>query len=293
MPVDQNGNRAQVIIYGGSTIRRMNFGRLYEQFFNAASRDLLHRLRAQAGLAPKLKPTDYQLDTVISNPALVEPIWQTLMRYYEMVVPLQYDMLINDPDHARHVRHVLSDGIYLYMPPDNPTHLRLSAKAVRESEFCPHYGPVTYRDVYGRLTTTVENVLIGDLYMMMLEKIGEDWSGVASVRVQQLGLPAKLNNQDKLSTPGREQPVRSEGESETRSGICTIGSKAVANLMDQTNNPASHRSVVESILRAERPADIAQVVDRQVIPYGGSRPVELNQHLLECRGVRFRYKPDF
>lgn len=291
MPVDENGNRAQLVFYGGSTIRRMNFGRLYEQFFNAASRDLLHRLRAQAGLQPKLKPTAHQVAMVVNNPSLVEPIYNTLMRYYEILAPLQFDILNQDPDPAHHVKHVLTDGIYLYMPVDNPINLRIASKTIMESEFCPHHGPVQYVDTEGNLTTTKKKVLIGDLYIMMLEKIGEDWSGVASVRVQQLGLPAKLNNQDKLGTPGREQPVRSMGESETRSYISNVGPMATMNLIDQTNNPASHRAVVESILRAPQPSNIAQAVDRRKTPYGGSRPVQLCEHLMECRGVRFRYRP--
>lgn len=292
MPIDENGNRAEVIIYGGSTIRRMNFGRMYEHFFNAAGRDLTHRMRREAGLNPHHKPTTYQLAQVKANTELVDRFWDLLMRYYQLIVPLQYDALVNDPDRARHVTHVLKDGIYLWMPPNNPTNLRLSAKAVMESEFCPHYGKVEYTNNQGVRVKTVKNILVGDLYMIMLEKIGEDWSGVASVKTQQFGLPSKLNNMDKLSTPGREQPVRSMGESETRSYICTVGPEATNELLDQTNNPSSHRYAVAHILRAAKPTNIDKIVDRIAVPYGGSRPVGLAQHLLECRGIRFVYKPD-
>jgi hypothetical protein len=291
MPVDENGNRAEVVIYGGSTIRRMNFGRLYEHFFNAASRDLLHRLRKEAGLNPHLKPTSYQVNIAVQNAAFVDMCWDKLMGYYQLIAPLQYDMLVNDHDRTRHVSAVLSDGIYLYMPPDNPVHLRKSAEALRASEFCPHYGPVTYVNAAGQPVKTVRPFLVAELGIMMLEKIGEDWSGVASVKTQQFGLPSKLNNQDKLSTPGREQPVRSMGESETRSYICTVGPEATNELLDQTNNPAAHRYGVEHILKAPKPTNIDKLVDRKTIPYGGSRPVGLYQHLLECRGVRFVYKP--
>ncbi|MFO5795461.1 hypothetical protein, partial [Klebsiella pneumoniae] len=65
--------------------------------------------------------------------------------------------------------------------------------------------------------TTKDNVLMGPLYMMLLEKIGEDWSAAASVKTQPFGLPSKLNNADRASTPGRETAIRSFGESETRS----------------------------------------------------------------------------
>ncbi|MFO5701888.1 hypothetical protein ACLBSN_32485, partial [Klebsiella pneumoniae] len=47
--------------------------------------------------------------------------------------------------------------------------------------------------------TTKVNVLMGPLYMMLLEKIGEDWSAAASVKTQPFGLPSKLNNHDRTN----------------------------------------------------------------------------------------------
>ncbi|MFO5615266.1 hypothetical protein ACLBQC_32445, partial [Klebsiella pneumoniae] len=49
MPIDENGNRADLIIFGGSTMRRSNYGRIYEHGFGAAARDLAHRLPVVAG----------------------------------------------------------------------------------------------------------------------------------------------------------------------------------------------------------------------------------------------------
>jgi hypothetical protein len=292
MPVDENGNRADVIIYGGSTIKRMNIGRLYEQFINAASRDLTQKVRVQAGLQPKLQPTQFQLSKLKEQPQLVEAIWDQLLRYYAIVAPLQYDLLYRDDDHYRHVAAVLRDGIYLYIPPDNPVNNLEMVKQLRESEFCPHYGKVTYRDNAGKVVTTANQVLIGSLYMMMLEKTGEDWSGVASVKTNHFGVPSKLNNYDKQTTPGRQAPVRALGESETRSYICTVGPQATVELLDQSNSPEAHMNATENILKAAKPTDIDKVVDRTKVPYGGSRPVAFTEHLLACRGLRFRYAPD-
>ncbi len=298
MPVDENGNRADVVIYGISTVKRMNFGRFYEQFINAASRDLLHKVRRQAGLKHNVKPTAYQLATVKQNTEVVESIWQQLMGYYEIVAPLQQDLLIDDPDHWRHVEAVLMDegtwhdGIYLWVPPDNPVNNLAMAKELRDSEFCPHYGPVTYRDNAGKMVTTVDPTLIGTLYMIMLEKTGEDWSGVASVKTNHFGVPAKLNNYDKQTAPGRQAPVRALGESETRSYISTVGPEATMELLDQSNNHTTHSHAVETILKAPKPTNIDKVVDRKKVPFGGSRPVALVQHVLNCRGIKFVYRPD-
>lgn len=286
MPVDQNGNRADVVIYGGSTIKRMNIGRLYEQFINAASRDLTQRLRTNCGLNPNLQPTQHQLSVIAKDMMLVEMCWNELMEYYQIVAPIQYDLLVDDPNHTRHVLATLEEGIYLYVPPDNPVDNLEMVKTISESKFRPHYGPVTYRDNAGRLITTNKPVLIGSLYMIMLEKTGEDWSGVASVKTNHFGVPSKLNNFDKQTAPGRQQSVRGLGESETRSYISTVGPEATMELLDQSNNPEAHRAVTENIIRAAKPTAIEQVVDRRLIPYGGSRPVGFINHLLACRGVR-------
>jgi len=291
MPIDENGNRADVVIYGGSTVKRMNFGRMYEQFINAASRDLTHRLRKACGLEPHLPPTAYQL-TQLKGEQCIEWCWERLMAYYGIVAPLQLEMMKNDSDHHRHVASVLKDGIYLYIPPDNPVNNLAMAKALRDSEFCPHYGLVTYTDNAGHRVNTSGPVLIGSLYMILLEKTGEDWSSVASVKTQHFGVPAKLNNYDKQTSPGRQAPVRGLGESETRSFISTVGPEGTMELLDQSNNPETHREVTRSILQAKYPSNIEQVVDRKKVPFGGSRPVGFVNHLLACRGLKFVNGPD-
>lgn len=292
MPRDANGNIAHLVVYGNARVKRMNMGGLYEQFINAASRDLTHRLRREAGLQPKIPPTAYQLAQLREQPELLQRQFDTLMRYYEIVAPLQYDLLLNDPDPGRHVLRVLKDGVYLYIPPDNPVDNLEMAKALKESEFCPHYGPVTYVDANGQTVTTKDPVLIGSLYILLLEKTGEDWSGVASVKTNHFGVPAKLNNYDKHTSPGRQQTVRALGESESRSYVCTVGPWATMELLDQSNSPDSHKERVETILKAPKPANIERSVDRTKIPLGGSRPVALVNHLLNCRGVRFVYTPE-
>lgn len=298
MPVDERGNRAEVVIYGSSTAKRSNFGRVYEQFTNAASRDLLQGIREMAGMKPTVKPTEHQVNELKGDVELIESMWSKLMRYYEMVVPMHYDLLVDDPDHYRHVRAVLldegtyHDGIYLWTPPNNPVNNLKMAKAIRDSEFCPHHGPVTYRNAAGDTVVTKDPILIGTVYMIMLEKTGEDWSGVASVKTNHFGVPAKLNNHDKQTSPGRQAPVRALGESETRSYISTVGPEATMEILDQSNNHAAHKNAVENILKAPRPTNIDKVVDRTKIPFGGSRPVALIRHILACRGLKFVYQPE-
>lgn len=299
MPKTKHGVTVDVIIYGGSTIRRSNFGRFYEQYYNACSRDLLFRLRSQCGLLPNVKPTEHQLKEIEKNPVLVLDIWNTLNRYFELWAPVHKELIQPDTSSpAVYVCDVLADrehinpGITVNVPVDNPVDILDTIRKIEASEFKPLYDVLTYVNNAGQEVTTDIPMLVGALHILLLEKIGEDWSGVASAKTQQFGLPAKMGNGDANRTPGRENPMRACGESETRSYVAVIGPAATNELLDQTNNPASHREAVRSILTAEQPTNLPVAVPRDIVPYGGSRPVPLMQHLLECRGIRFIYKPD-
>jgi hypothetical protein len=292
MPIDQHGNRVDIVIFGGSTMRRSNYGRMYEHGFGAAARDLVQRLRVEAGMDRHETPTDAQLNAALSNKDWVDYAFMELMDFYAIVTPTQRSLLIDDTDRTRHLRATLRDQYYLYSPVDDQVDLMAAVNQIINSRFKPLYAPVTYVDQVGKTVVTNDPVLVGPLYMMLLEKIGEDWSAVASVKTQQFGLPSKLNNADRASTPGRESAIRSFGESETRSYNSVVGPEPTTELLDQTNNPLAHIAVVHSILTAKRPTDIARAVDRKAVPYGNSRPVGLLNHLLECRGLRFRYRAD-
>lgn len=294
MPVDEAGNRADVVMDPNSTISRMNIGRLYEQYINAASRDVVKRLREIF----QLEPTDPQLLAKLkqakeSNPALWEDAWSYLMGYYQIVSPKMFVWLTSDDytgDRAQHLFHVLKEGIYLYLPPENdpegPEMIRQLEKAYR-----PTYGPVSYIGNSGRRVTTINPVRIGSVYMILLEKTGDDWTAVSSGKLQHFGVLSQVTNADKFSQPTRNQAIRALGESEVRIYTSYAGPAITADILDRNNNPATHRQILESILHAEKPTDIANSVNRDLVPLGGSKPLQLVKHILEIQGIRFVYKP--
>lgn len=291
MPVDEHGNIADCIIFGGSTFRRSNFGRLYEHHWNAASRDLAQRLRVELGLDRHIAARPVDINNAIDKGDL-NYLFNELLDFYAIVAPSQKDILLKHPNPKDYVAKVLSDGFsYIYAPVDEDLELMEVTDELIKSRFAPLRKPVKFTDYHNAIKITEDPMIIAPLHLMLLEKIGEDWSAVASVKTQQYGLPAKLNNGDKNSTPGRESAVRSFGESETRSFNCTIGAVATNELLDQTNNPDSHMEVIKSLLTSKFPTNIERAVDRKKVPYGNSRSVALLNHLLECRGLRFKYAP--
>lgn len=292
MPIDANGNRADIIMDGDSTIKRMNVSRMYEQYINATSRDLTESIRNSFGFDKSL-PSDIQTRNFSNDPSknkLYDKSFKTLKRYYEIISPMMADKLKElDKDEGfrkNHVNAILDDGIYIWLPTNNPVNPVDIIKGL-QAEFPIHIGPVTYRGRSGNVVTTVSPILIGSLYVMLLEKTGSEWSAVSSAKLQHFGIPAKLTNADKYSSPVRGNPVRILGESEVRLFCSVVGGDATMEILDQSNNPAAHKSIVSNILRADKPTNIDSVIDRTEIPRGKSRALVYMKHILQCAGVEF------
>ncbi len=274
MPLDAMGNRAEIIMDGDSTCKRMNVGRMYEHYIEASARETSTRIRH-----------------AIQDGVSLDETWDYLLGFYEIVSPPHYKNVLDvvrSPDQIRkHVDDVAKNGIYRYQPTDNPVKYN---EVIRDlAKYYPACrGPVTYTAPSGRVVTTKSRVLIGGKYILLLEKTGHDWSGVSSAKLQHFGIPARLSTDDKYSSAGRHQPVRTMGESEMRLLAAVCGGDICAELLDRNNNPAVHRNICENILRAPQPSNIDNVVNRDILPRGQGRVVTFVNHVLECGGIRFK-----
>jgi DNA-directed RNA polymerase, beta subunit/140 kD subunit len=275
MPHWPDGTTADLVMDNDSNIKRMNLGGPFEQATNAFGAQLTRR--AQVIMAqPGVIQTNY-------NQA-----WEELMEYYSIVSPLMHEFMVREmvdvPRRNQHVDAVLKDGIYLWLPPHTPD---IGSEIIDRLD--RRYGlemhPVTYRDSNGNLTTTKQKMLIGETYIIMLEKNGFDWSSVASPKRQHFGILARMTNMDKHSTPGRENAVRITGEAEIRLLLALIPDYVVADLLDRPNNPAAHKAEVRSILEAKNPARIELAVDRRKVPLGGNRAIQFIRHIMWCCGI--------
>lgn len=268
MPVDADGNRADIITDGDSTIKRMNIGRLYEQWINACSRDVTKRVVKH-----------------IQDGGSVQEAWQYLLSYYYTVSP-KMGQLMESKDYQstpeEHVQSVVEKGVYLWIPTDNPAHPIESVKLLQKY-FPPTFGPVTYSN--GQVTE--RPVLIGSVYIIVLEKTGVDWSGTSSSKLQHFGIPARVSNADKYATPGRNQPVRILGEAEIRLLNAVVGSDVAADLLDQSNNPTTHKAIIKDILTRDKPFTSDSIIDRRDNPLGNSRSLQFVKHILECAGIEY------
>lgn len=279
MPIDAEGNRADCIMDGDSTIKRMNIGRLYEQYINATSRHVTNKVRA------------WMQEMTAES---IGKAWEYVLGYYRIVSPRMYD-LITGPSYTEqpraHLEAIVKDGVYLYLPTDNPACSEDIVQQLR-AHYPIHIGPIQYRGRSGNYITTVTPILIGTLYVMLLEKTGGDWSAVSSAKLQHFGIPARMTKNDKYSLPGRANPVRILGESECRLLAATIGGDATAELLEMSNSPQTHKHIVANVLRAEQPTNIEEIIDREIAPRGGSRSLIFVNHALQCAGIEFSYQPE-
>lgn len=294
MPIDAEGNRADIVMDPNATISRMNLGRVYEQYFSAAARDVHKLICRVLNITPNTEKEHALIYLQGLSHELKDEAWNHLLHFYKIMNTEMFNWfkegkVRQDPDDF--LAHIVAYGVYVYLPSNHQNELVEMVKACERSTFRPCYGPVTYVGNSGRRVTTKEKVRIGSMYFILLEKIGDDWSAVSSAKLQHFGVPAQLTKQDKYSKPARLQPVRGAGEAEVRIYASYTSERFVAELMDRNNNPKAHKELVMSILKADQPSNIPIAIDRVKIPFGSSKPLQLVKHLCEVSGFQFKYKP--
>ena len=280
MPIDAAGNRADIVMDPNATISRMNLGRLYELYFNGASRDTVKRIS-------QVLP----IEQIMTAPQeVVDQQYDYLTQYYACYSTRMEGWFKNNPiDKRLHLKKVLKDGIYLYMPPDNEKDIRSIVKEL-EAKFPQTYGPVQYIGNSGRVTVTKDPVRIGSLYIMLLEKTGDDWTAVSSGMLQHFGVLAPIPKSLRNAKPSRTQAIRAIGETEARIYASYVGPNMTVDILDRNNSVMSHEAVVDSILQAAIPTNINDSVDRTKVPLGNSRPLQIVKHIGQCSGWEFVYK---
>lgn len=274
--------------------KRMNVGGVYEAGINGASRDVTRELRRMAGIDPYLERNiadvgerrsivHGQLNQLPKGEETLRQIWDYYLGYVKTCSQKMFDKITQEYDLPPHVllNEVLADGIRLWMPVDNPNYLPEVVRQIKE-RYPIVFGPVEYKGVM-----TEAPVLIGSAYILLLEKTGSEFSAASSAKLQHFGLPSKENKLDKFTTPVKTNPVRILGESEVRLMSAMVGSDVVADLIDLSNNPSSHREIVRRIHESPTPSRFVRIIDRGKNPLGNSRPLLFVQHMMQCAGIKF------
>lgn len=276
MPLDAYGRRAMAISDADSTIKRNNVGRVYEQYVNAKSWDVTEDMRALVASGNRQAAIDH---------------YRT---YIKLISPHQTAILdkwaTNSPDKLQtHIDGVLRDGVYTWLRTDNPIH---SAELIyRIKCWQPaRMSPVTYKGKSGKWRTTKSNVLIGSVYMLLLEKTAADFAAVSTAKRNHLGTLSKLTNSDKYSQPTREQPTRILGEAEVRALVAAVGPVMTQRLLEYPNSAVAQKIIARTIMAAPQPTNIDVVIDDSTYEPGHSASNGYVDMLHMCGGVRYARK---
>ena len=273
MPVDADGNVADIIMDGGSIVNRLNPSRTFEIDINASF------ARTRKTIIESIK-MDGSRENYLK-------MFNWLLEAYDIVSPRFAD-IVRRVDPFKHIQAVLKDDIHLWIPTDNPRQPDLMIEELL-SKYPKCFGPILITMDDGRKVWSENPGTIGKQYIIILEKTGEEYSAVSSPVLQHQGIPGKLTKADKQSSPGRPQATRITGETEGRLINSLAHHDALFKLLDIANSPTTHRAVCRQLLTHPTPTNIDQIVDREKYPRGGNRIVRIGNDGLFAAGFMFDY----
>lgn len=287
MPVDENGVRADVIAGGSdSTGSRMNWGRIYEHYLGAFSRDNQSRLVSKF--------------TSKYGPNFINHLTREDELYVLNYVRGMYSHINSESTYfidtlpeeniSSQVKEYLTELIRIFYPPDNERNILDVIESIEKSEYKPHYGPVTYTDTLGKRVTTKDNVRIGVMYLLELDKTGDAFSAVSSSKVNSFNFPIKGGKADKYKYPHSLTPTTTMSETEVRIMSSFAKPELLAELLDVALNPVTHKSLIKQILESKEPFSSNLEINRTSEPYGQTKPLMLLKHMFNAAGFDFEYK---
>lgn len=288
MPVDANGNVADIITDSSSTISRMNLSRAYHHYLGATSRDNRQRLLNHytslygEGFSEALQSSDVAFGI------------NYLREMYSCINPDMVEFIdsLNEEEQLNHLKECLLRQLTIYRPTDNAISAPEMIELLEASPYKPHLGKVTYVDELGNRVTTVDDVRIGNMTFMLLEKIATDYSAVSSARVNSFNFPIKGSNADKYKYPHNLTPTTTLGETEVRILTAFANPVMVAEMIDLALNPVSHKLLVKSVLESEKPYDVSKDIDRSVVDYGQTKSLLLLKHIFNASGFDYQYEEE-
>lgn len=294
MPVDADGNVADVISSPDSIPGRMNLGRLYSPYFNGASRDITREILEIMGFPrkPERPITKEELECVPES-AWNEGVGR-LLKFYSIVSERSYKEfteLLTPEERVEWMLMIFNEAPTLYVPIETEESFDNMVLEI-EKNFKLVYGPVTYIGRSGKKITTLNKFRIAPLLFMLLDKIADTWLSVDFGKHNNFGTLAAMNQMDKHATPWRKTPPRTVGETEGRLDSMYGGRELSAETMDRGGNIATQKAMATGIINAENPTDIENLVDRNIYELGNARPNQMMNHITSCVGFDIVYEPE-
>lgn len=308
MPVDADGNRADILTSPDSVPGRMNLGRCHGPFFNAAARDVRKMMLEELGLERNFKGT-LSLEWLQCQPAdAIDRAVNLMLDYYEltsMYSHKEFTENLSQEERWEWLLNIFNNTLRNFFPIDNQTgpysemvkqleadyfkELNQDVAAKVASKFKLTYGPVTYTGLSGKQVTTLNNVRVAPIYIMLLDKIADSWLAAATGKHNNFGLITAMNNPDKYTRPWHYTAARTVGETEGRLYASYGGPELIAELMDRNGSIATQKEISRNIVNSQDPSNIPSLVDRSQTPYGRAQALQIVGQFNYCLGFKQVY----
>ena len=290
MPIDADGNRADLIVDPKSTIGRLNVGRLYERYIKAGSR------KAKKLVLDKLHEHNFVEINNATDDVLLEAF--KIVTGYTNIVDNEMSkvyMSLLTTKNINKIRiilqEVINEELYLYLTVDNDKRKYEIVEDIKLSKYAPPYGSITF-NYNGEVKHSKNNVLIAPMYIMLLSKIADTTLATSSAKLNHFGIPVVVTKADRDSMPHRNSPTRTIGETEGRIMAAYGGRKFIAELKDRSTSLKTHVAVYNNLLTHKTPTNVEQNVNRRFIKYGGDRSLEILESLWNSIGMELKYVKD-
>lgn len=278
MPVDEDGNVADLIYYKKAQIARTDTGGSMEGHTAACIRDV----------SKKIKKLFNHKHVSVWNEQ-TEEAWNYLVSFYESCSPLTHEWSINPTitieDKLNHINVVIDDIARIVFTIDNPLN-NLGLIDRLDEVIKPTYGALWVTDVLGRKVKLKSKGFMEIQQIIVLEKTELNPMSVNAAIRQIHGFPAGSNRQTRYSNPAKVQALRNASETEIRFWANVWGSDVIARYIAFAYDPDAIKDVITAIMNSPIPLRIGNVksdIER-------SRALKLVKDVFFCYGLIIKKK---
>ena len=291
MPVDDQGNRADIIVDAGSRFARMIPGSLYQHALGGLTRDIaMNTIRPLTGYQEGMSEEVFRANL---TPYAFEQAIEKLFTLFRLTGSGQYEFYSQQSEHeliGELYDICVEKQISLNRMINDKVDLSKTMTEMRRI-FNPVITPVTFFNRYsGKFERTTKPVLIAPLYMMILDKVGGELMATSTANIHAFGILAQTNKGNKMRYPWRNTPAKVIGETEMRLYLAYCGRRVVAELYDRSNSIETQKAVVWSISENDKPTKIHSLVNRADIKFSNTKSLQFFKHMMGCRGISVEWK---
>jgi len=297
MPVDEAGNRADIIADPSATVSRLNIGRLYERYIKSSSRVAKKLIINEINKILNISNTTGRDIDRLSNDDVIKVFKEYVVEFVNILNNTQteaYNQVFNNNDVVNMkaiLKEIVDEEFYIYLSLDMDKRAYEIVTDLELSKFKAVYGPVTF-NYYGNKVKTKTPIMIAPMYYILLSKIADDYLVTSSAKLNHFGLPISVGNADKHRLPYRNSPTKILGETEGRLYASYVGREFLAELKQRNASIEQHRRVYQSVLEADNPFFINDAIPRDKYPYTGDRALTVLTSLFNSIGIDFKYVED-